>query len=551
MILVMRVLRSIRSIHGRQNQASTSRTHSVLPIIHWAIRVLLRAGVRVSLLGPMVLLTVRGRKTGQPRTMAVDLHEHDGRRFLIATHGEGNWVHNLRTAGEGSLSIGRSHQEFTAVELTPEAGGPVIKNVLGPILASRGVRGSTLRDHLGVTADSPLEDFINVARSHAVFELGSPVSHSYDHPHEQPVSTKEEHHQHAHHNEMHQGQGHDHDHDPAPGRLGRLLEAVPFLRGHSHGEAQVDRALETNARGIWALKVSLAGLGATALFQVVIVLMSGSVGLLADGIHNVSDALTAIPLWIAFALARRPATRRYTYGYGRAEDIAGVIIVLMIFLSSLVAAYESSQKLLHPEPLRYVWWVMAAALVGFVGNEGVAILRMRIGRQIGSAALVADGQHARVDGWTSLAVLLGAVGSLLGFPLADPIIGILITLVILFIVKDSAVTMWRRLMDAVDPQQVEAVEREARAIAGVSDVHEVRLRWIGHTLHTELQITVDEDLSTWESHQIAEQVRHALFDAQPKLATVTVHVDPCGHRGKDPHGPQAHVSHHMPAATLS
>lgn len=224
------------------------------------------------------------------------------------------------------------------------------------------------------------------------------------------------------------------------------------------------------------------------------------------------------------------------------------IRVLMIFLSSLVAAYESYQKLLHPEPLRYVWWVMAAALVGFVGNEGVAILRIRIGRQIGSAALVADGQHARVDGWTSLAVLLGAVGSLLGFPLADPIIGILITLVILFIVKDSAVTMWHWLMDAVDPQQVEAVEREARAIPGVYDVHKVRLRWIGHTLYTELHITIDEDLSTWESHQIAEQVRHALFDTQPKLATVMVHVDPCGHGGTDPH---TRASHHTPASPLS
>lgn len=353
--------------------------------------------------------------------------------------------------------------------------------------------------------------------------------------HEQPANMAQEHYQHPYDDGAHRYADHDHEHEHTHGRMSRLLAAVPFLHGHSHGEPHVDRAMETSDRGVWALKVSLAGLGATALFQVVIVLMSGSAGLLADGIHNVSDALTAIPLWIAFALARRSATRRYTYGYGRAEDIAGVIIVLMIFLSSLLAAYESAQKLLHPEPLRYVWWVMAAALVGFVGNEGVAILRMRIGRQIGSAALVADGQHARVDGWSSLAVLLGAVGSLLGFPLADPIIGILITLVILFIVKDSAVTMWRRLMDAVEPQQVEALERAARAIPGVSDVHEMRLRWIGHTLYTELHVTVDEDLPTWESHQIAEQVRHALFDAQPKLATVMVHVDPCGHGGTDPH----------------
>jgi cation diffusion facilitator family transporter len=329
--------------------------------------------------------------------------------------------------------------------------------------------------------------------------------------------------------------------------MGRLIAAVPFLHGHQHDEAQVDRAMETSARGVWALKVSLMGLGATALFQVIIVLVSGSAGLLADSIHNVADAFTAIPLWIAFALARRPATRRYTYGYGRAEDIAGAIIVLVIFLSSLLAAYESAQKLLRPEPLRDAGWVMVAALVGFIGNEGVAIFRIRIGRQIGSAALVADGQHARADGWTSLAVLLGALGSLLGFPLADPLIGLLITLVILFIVKDTAVMVWRRLLDAVDPQQVEMVEREARAIPGVAAVHAVRLRWLGHTLSAELEITVDEDLPTWESHQIAEQVRQALFAAQAKLATVMVHVDPCGHSGKDPHAP---LPPSLPSATL-
>jgi cation diffusion facilitator family transporter len=342
----------------------------------------------------------------------------------------------------------------------------------------------------------------------------------------------------------HESETHEHKHPPH--RLEWLSEALPFLHGHHHGEAPVDRAMETSVRGVWALKVSLVGLFITALFQLAIVLLSGSAGLLADSIHNVADAFTAVPLWIAFVLARHPATRRYTYGYGRAEDIAGAIIVLMIFLSALLAAYESAQKLLHPEPLRDAGWVIAAALVGFVGNEGVAVLRIRIGRQIGSAALVADGQHARVDGWTSLAVLLGALGSRLGFPLADPLIGLLITLVILFVVKDSAVTVWRRLMDAVDPQQVEALECEARAIPGVEDVHEVRLRWIGHTLYTELHITIDENLPTWESHQIAEQVRHALFAAQAKLTTVMIHVDPCGHGSKDPHVPLPDVTgaHH-------
>jgi cation diffusion facilitator family transporter len=364
--------------------------------------------------------------------------------------------------------------------------------------------------------------------------------HTHDHeasphrPYEQPGSAEEERHQHPHGSEAHP-HSHDHDHRQAPSRLGWLVEALPFLPGHRHGEAQVDQAMEASDRGVWALKVSLLGLLATALFQLAIVLVSGSAGLLADSIHNVADAFTALPLWIAFALARRPATRRYTYGYGRAEDIAGVIMVLVILLSSLLAGYESVQKLLHPQPLREVWWVMAAAIVGFVGNEGVAIFRVRLGRQIGSAALVTDGQHARADGLTSLAVLLGAVGSLLGFPPADPIIGVLITIAILFIVKETAVTMWRRLMDAVEPEQVGEVERIARAIAGVQGVHEVRLRWLGHTLHTQLQITVDEDLPTWQSHQLAEQVRQALFEAQPKMATVLVQVDPCNHSVQHSH----------------
>jgi len=295
----------------------------------------------------------------------------------------------------------------------------------------------------------------------------------------------------------------------------------------------MDEAMETSERGLWALKVSLAVLGATALFQLVIVLVSGSAGLLADTIHNLADAFTAVPLGIAFILARRPATRRYTYGYGRAEDLAGAAIVLIIFLSALFAGYESVQKLLYPQPLQYAVWVMIAAIVGFIGNEGVAIFRIRVGRQIGSAALIADGQHARVDGLTSLAVLFGAIGSLAGLPLADPIIGLLITVAILFVVKDTALAMWRRLMDGVDPALVDDVERIASAVPGVQSVHGVRMRWIGHGLHAELHITVDEDLSTWESHELAEQTRHVLFDAYPRMESVLAHVDPCGHGNHD------------------
>jgi cation diffusion facilitator family transporter len=246
----------------------------------------------------------------------------------------------------------------------------------------------------------------------------------------------------------------------------RSLISLPYGH-HHHGTPLIDHPMETDDRGIWVLKVSLVGLLVTALFQLLIVSLSGSTGLFADSIHNLADAFTAVPLWIAFLLARRLPTRRYTYGYGRAEDVAGALIVLLIFISSLLSGYESLQKFLHPEPLRQVRWVMAAALVGFAGNEGVAILRIRVGRQIGSAALATDGQHARADGWTSLAVLIGGAGSLLGFPLADPLIGFLITIAIVFVLKDSAMMIWHRLMDAVDPADVEEVERLAAAVAGV------------------------------------------------------------------------------------
>ena len=206
---------------------------------------------------------------------------------------------------------------------------------------------------------------------------------------------------------------------------------------HDHRVAALDPAL-ADARGIWALKVSLAALLITALFQVFVVAISGSVALLADTVHNFSDALTAIPLWLAFVLARRARNRRYTYGYGRAEDLAGVFIVLMILGSALIVFYESIQKIIHPQPLANIGWVAAAAIIGFLGNELVAVFRIRVGREIGSAALVADGLHARADGYTSLGVLVGAIGAWLGFPLADPLIGLGIGITILVVVAGAA-----------------------------------------------------------------------------------------------------------------
>src|SRR5262249_26321010 len=169
---------------------------------------------------------------------------------------------------------------------------------------------------------------------------------------------------------------------------------------HAHTHAPVDPTILTTQRGLWALKWSVVGLGATALLQGVIVGLSGSVALLADPIHNVGDAATALPLWIAFVLARRPPSPRFTYGLGRAEDLAGVLIVALIVCSAIVAGYQSLSRLLNPQPIAYLGAVAVAALMGFLGNEAVAQLRLKVGKEIGSAALIADGYHARADGWT-------------------------------------------------------------------------------------------------------------------------------------------------------
>ncbi|MEM8533063.1 MAG: cation diffusion facilitator family transporter [Chloroflexota bacterium] len=339
--------------------------------------------------------------------------------------------------------------------------------------------------------------------------------------------------QHHHHDE-HDHEDHTHQHGGIRGLLANIFHS------HSHTGPQVDRALTGSERGIRAVKISLVGLFITAFLQVIIVAFSGSVALLADTIHNFSDGLTSIPLWIAFVLMRRSPTRRYTYGWGRAEDLAGLFIVAMIAVSAVVAGYQSIIRLADPQPIRNVDWVIAAAIIGFIGNEIVAQYRIRIGKEIGSAALVADGQHSRVDGLTSLAVLFGAAGTMVGWYIVDPLIGLLITAAILFILRDSGKQIWERLMDAVDPELVDQIEETSRPIVGVRNVHNVQVRWTGHQLRTEIHIGVDGHLSTVESHAIAEEVRHQLLHRLPTLSEATIHVDPQDDTGQDYHALTAH-----------
>jgi cation diffusion facilitator family transporter len=296
---------------------------------------------------------------------------------------------------------------------------------------------------------------------------------------------------------------------------------------HSHDAADsIDHALMGSLQGVRAVKISLIALGATALLQVIVVAASGSVALLADTIHNLSDALTAIPLWIAFALGRRPPTRRYTYGYGRAEDVAGLFVLAMIALSAIVAGWQAIDRLLHPHPVNNLGWVAVAGLLGFAGNELVAIYRIRVGRAIGSAALIADGLHARTDGFTSLAVVAGAAGVAAGWRQADPIIGLVITVAILAVLRSAARDVYRRLMDAVDPAFIDAAEQALAAEPSVLSVRSIRMRWIGHALHAEAELTIDPTTTLQQAHHIAHQAEHTLTHAVPKLTTALIHAYP-------------------------
>jgi len=328
------------------------------------------------------------------------------------------------------------------------------------------------------------------------------------------------------------GNGHDHGH--GHGSVGRWWRRAAhalseLVGGHSHDSGeQVDAALEADADGQRTLWWSLAVLAVTAAIQAVVVTVSGSVALLGDALHNVADALTAVPLMVAFRLARRPANKRFTYGFGRAEDLGGVFVVLMIALSTALAAYAAIDRLLHPQPVHHLTAVAIAALVGFLGNEFVAQYRIRVGRRIGSAALVADGVHARTDGFTSLAVLAGATGVAAGWDRADAVIGLVIALAIVGVLRSAAAQVGARLLDAVDPGLVDQAHRAVTSVPQVDDVRELRIRWIGHTLRAEVDIAVATDLSLVEAHDIAHHVERHLLARVPRLGAAIIHVSPAG-----------------------
>jgi cation diffusion facilitator family transporter len=342
------------------------------------------------------------------------------------------------------------------------------------------------------------------------------------------------------HDDPHHGHEghHEHDHDHGHAGLGGALRG--FIAPHSHdAKDSLDQALEGSSDGIRAVALSLVILLATAGIQAVVVLASGSVALLGDTLHNAADGLTAVPLWMAFRLGRRAPTDRFTYGYGKAEDVAGLAVIALIAASAVFAGYEAIHRFIHPEKVSHLGFVMAAAVVGAVGNEVVAQYRIRVGRRIGSEALAADGIHARTDGVTSLLVLVGAIAVTLGAQWADPVVGLVITAAIVIVGYQAVRSVGQRLLDAVDPVIVERIAVIVGAVTGVVSVTEVRARWVGHRLLAQVRLSVDGTLPVTRAHEIAELAHHELLHQVSNLSEAIIHVDPSG-SGVDPHAATRH-----------
>jgi cation diffusion facilitator family transporter len=337
---------------------------------------------------------------------------------------------------------------------------------------------------------------------------------------------------HAIHNNHH----HDHDEHDHGGQQGD---------GHEHGQVNAD--LYGNRAGLRAVQISTAGMFLVAAIQLAIVGIGGSAGLFADALHNVGDVFTTVALWIAFVFSRRAANQRYTYGYHRSEDLAGIFIVLVIIASAVAGAWESIQKLTSGSAPTQLYLSMAAALVGVVGNEVLAQYKIAVGKRINSVPLVADGQHSRIDGLTSLAAFVGLIGVALGLRIADPLAGLVITVVILTVVYSTSRSVLQRLLDAVDPRIAPRIITTASEVAGVEDVTDVRARWVGHTLHVMMNIEVDAVLTLTQAHAIAEEVRHRLLHRITGLSEATIHTDPHrqGEAATDYHQT---VAHHLQEA---
>jgi cation diffusion facilitator family transporter len=269
-----------------------------------------------------------------------------------------------------------------------------------------------------------------------------------------------------------------------------------------------------------ALAISAVGLALTGLIELAIAILSGSVALLGDALHNLSDVSTSGLVFIGFRASRKTATDRYTYGYERAEDVAGVGIAVVIWASAIVAGAESISKLVHHGSTHHLWWGTAAAAVGIAGNQIVARYKLVVGRRIQSATMVADAKHSWLDALSSAGALIGLIGVAAGWLWADAVAGLIVTGFICHVGWEVSTEIAHRILDGVDPAVIATVEAVAAETPGVLHAH-ARARWTGRTLRVEVEGWVHADTTVADADRIGRLVATNLGSQIPEMRSFT------------------------------
>jgi cation diffusion facilitator family transporter len=269
-----------------------------------------------------------------------------------------------------------------------------------------------------------------------------------------------------------------------------------------------------------AVGVSAAGLAATGLVELLLALVTGSVGLLGDAIHNLSDVSTSAVVFAGFRLSRRPPTERYPYGLERAEDLAGIGIAVVIWVSAAFAGWQSVRKLIEHGTTTHVGVGILGAALGIIGNQVVARYKLVVGRRINSATLMADARHSWLDALSSAGALAGLVAVALGQPWGDPVAGLAVTLFICHVGYEVTTDVVHRLADGVDPAVIAAAEDAAGSVPGVVHAH-ARARWTGRSLRVEVEGWVDPDLTTRDADELGRQVASAVSGGLPEAGSLT------------------------------
>jgi cation diffusion facilitator family transporter len=269
-----------------------------------------------------------------------------------------------------------------------------------------------------------------------------------------------------------------------------------------------------------AVAVSAIGLAATGLAELLLALLTGSVGLLGDAIHNLSDVSTSAVVFLGFRLSRRPPTERYPYGLERAEDLAGIGIAVVVWASAAFAGFESIRKLLEHGRTAHVGAGLAGAALGIIGNQVVARYKLTTGRRINSATLIADARHSWLDALSSAGALAGLVAVAAGQAWGDPVAGLAVTVFICHVGYEVTSDVVRRLADGIDPEVITAAETAAGSVPGVIHAH-ARARWTGRTLRVEIEGWVDPDLPVRAADALGRQVADAVSGQLPEAGSLT------------------------------